>query len=156
MGYLISAGKGRASARRRRDAEATRAQGTLPLARSLFELQQACLIHSLQDRPLGRDARGQFSPMPFLGEGSFVFGRIPARLESVVVDQHPPEAVLFEPPVGEVLGQPTRGSLRGEIPVRGRVEDGDAELGFDGVEDSADGLGVYAIGSSTRSKPLTV
>jgi len=59
-----------------------------------------------------------------------------------VVDQHSTEAVLFQPPVGEVFGQPTRGSLRCEIPVGGRADDGDTELGFDGVQRAADGVGV--------------
>ncbi len=61
------------------------------------------------------------------------FGRIPARSESIVVDQHSSEAVVFQPPVGEVFGQPTRRSLRGENPVGGGVGDGDAEFRFNGA-----------------------
>ena len=55
-------------------------------------------------------------------------------------------AVLLKPPIGEVFGEPARSAFGRKIPVDGRVDDGDAELGLDRVESSTDGVGVDAGG----------
>ena len=50
--------------------------------------------------------------------------------------------VLFDPPVGEVFREPARCFFCGQRAVLGGVEDGNAEFSLDGVERSADGIGM--------------
>jgi hypothetical protein len=62
------------------------------------------------------------------------------RSQSVRVDQHPAVALLFQPPVCEVLREPTRGSFRRKILDAGAIDDGDAEVRLDCVQDAADSI----------------
>ena len=52
-------------------------------------------------------------------------------------------ALLLEPPVSEVLREPARGALGRKILGRGRVDDGDAELGLDRVQQATYGIGMH-------------
>ena len=73
------------------------------------------------------------------------------RSQSVRVDQHPAVALLFQPPVCEVLREPTRGAFRRKILNAGAIDDGDAELRLDRIQGAADSILSYV---SVALKPV--
>jgi hypothetical protein len=65
--------------------------------------------------------------------------------------------LIFQPPVSEVLREPTRGALRRKILNAGAlIDNGDAELGLDRVQDAADSIGMYLGGNVERLEALDV
>ena len=62
--------------------------------------------------------------------------------ESVLVDQDASIAVLLQPQVCEVLGKPARRALSCKVPLHGGVNDRDAKLCFDRVQETAYGIGM--------------
>ena len=59
-------------------------------------------------------------------------------------------ALLFQPPVREVLREPTRGAFRRKILDAGAIDDGDSELGLDRVQGAADNIGMHLGGNVER------
>ena len=62
------------------------------------------------------------------------------RSKSIRVDQHPLMPMLFQPPVGKMLGKPTCRSLRRKIPHRESIHNGNAKLRDDSVRAAPGGI----------------
>jgi hypothetical protein len=59
-------------------------------------------------------------------------------------------ALIFQPPVCEVLREPTCGAFRRKILDAGAIDDVDTELGLDRVQDAADSIGMDLGGNVER------